>query len=367
MPLIKMVDLSRQYRNLKPEIDAALQRVLESAEFIMGRAVREFETALARYLEVKHVIGCASGTDALQAALMALNIGPGDEVLTTPFTFVATVETIVLLGARPVFVDIEPQTYNLDVNLIEQKITLRTKAIIPVHLYGHPADLDPLVSIAKKHNLKIIEDTAQAIGAKYRGKFAGSWGVMGCLSFFPSKNLGAYGDGGALITNEDTLAEQLRMLINHGSKSRYHHEILGINSRLDSLQAAVLNVKLQHLEEWTNARSEIAARYTAGLEGTPLILPQCAPEARHVYNQYSIRTPRRDALADFLQGQGISTAVHYPKPLHLQPAYRELIVDGEQFPLAEQVSREILSLPIFPEMEEAEVDFVIAAIREFFK
>jgi dTDP-4-amino-4,6-dideoxygalactose transaminase len=367
MPQIKMVDLARQYQNLKTEMDSALLAVLNSTEFIMGPSVRKFEAALARYLEVKHAIGCASGTDALQLALMAMEIRPGDEVLTTPFTFVATAETIVLLGGRPVFVDIEPGTFNIDPNLIEQKITLRSKAIIPVHLYGHPANLDPLLAVARKHHLKVIEDAAQAIGAKYQDKFVGGWGEIGCLSFFPSKNLGAYGDAGALLTNDDELAGRLRLLINHGSKSRYHHEILGVNSRLDSIQAAVLNVKLAHLEEWTRSRAKIAAHYSAGLLGLPLSLPSCAPYARHVYNQYSIRTPRRDALARFLGERGIATAVHYPKPLHLQPAYRDLVVEGESFPQADLISQEILSLPIFPEMEEAEIDFVIAAIREFFK
>jgi dTDP-4-amino-4,6-dideoxygalactose transaminase len=366
MPQIKMVDLFRQYQNLKAEVDTAVMAVLNSAAFIMGQSVQEFEAALAKYLEVKHVVGCASGTDALQLALMAIDIGPGDEVLTTPFTFVATVEAVVLLGGRPVFVDIEPDTFNLDPDLVERKITLRTKAMIPVHLYGHPANLEPLVMLARRHHLKIIEDAAQAIGAKYQDKFVGGWGDIGCLSFFPSKNLGAFGDAGAVLTNDDDLAGRIRLLANHGSKQRYHHEILGVNSRLDSIQAAVLNVKLRHLEDWTESRAKIAARYSAGLSGLPLSLPLCAPYARHVYNQYSIRTPRRDALARFLQERGIATAIHYPKPLHLQPAYRELMVEGERFPQSELVSQEILSLPIFPEMEETEVDFVIASIREFF-
>jgi len=367
MSPLKMVDLSRQYQLLKPEIDQAIQAVLDSTEFIMGRAVGSFESALAEYLEVKHAVGCASGTDALQVALMALGIGPGDEVITSPFTFVATVETLVLLGARPVFVDINPLTYNLDPALVERRISPRTKAIIPVHLYGHPAEMDPLLALSGQYGIKVIEDAAQAVGSKYREKWAGGLGDIGCLSFFPSKNLGAYGDAGALLTQNEELADRIRLLINHGSKFRYHHEILGVNSRLDSLQAAILQVKLGHLEEWTETRIRIAHRYSEELAGLPLQLPFRAAGVRHVYNQYSIRTPRRDALSHFLQGKGIATAVHYPMPLDRQPAYAHFRIEEHPCPVSEQVSKEILSLPIFPEMEATEIEWVIDSIREFFQ
>jgi dTDP-4-amino-4,6-dideoxygalactose transaminase len=366
MQPIKMVDLHRQYQKLKPELEKAIQAVLDSTEFIMGKAVRGFEADLSRYLKVPCAIGCASGTDALLVAMMALGIGPGDEVITTPFTFVATIETLVLLGARPVFVDIDPGSYNLDPASIPQKITRRTKAILPVHLYGHPADMAAILALAHSAGLKVIEDAAQAIGARCGDAWAGTLGDLGCLSFFPSKNLGAYGDGGAVVCSDPLLAERLRMIINHGSRARYHHELLGVNSRLDTLQAAILQVKLQYLEEWTAARIQIAQKYQKGLVGLDLLLPSCAPGLRHVYNQYSIRTSKRNALADFLKNKGIATAVHYPKPLHLQPAYREICSPDEHFPVAEAVAQEILSLPIFPEMKEAEVEYVIASIREFF-
>ena len=366
MPAIKMVDLSRQYQEIKPEMDSAIQAVLDSTEFIMGKPVREFEAALAKYLQVPQAIGCASGTDALQVALMALGVGPGDEVITSPFTFVATVETMVLLGARPVFVDIEPQTYNLDPARISARLTPRTRAIIPVHLYGHPADMDPILELARKSGLRVIEDAAQAIGAQYHGKWVGGLGDLGCLSFFPSKNLGAYGDGGAILCRENDLAERIRMIINHGSRTRYHHEILGVNSRLDSLQAAILKVKLAHLERWTEARDRIAQRYLSGLSGLQLVLPTVLPQVRHVFNQFSIRCSCRDELAEFLKARGIATAVHYPKPLHQQPAYAGFHRDVS-FPVAEAVSREILSLPVFPEMTGEEVDFVVLSIREFFQ
>jgi dTDP-4-amino-4,6-dideoxygalactose transaminase len=364
---IKMVDLRRQYLSIKNEIDEAIQSVLTATDFIMGSAVKEFEADLASYLGAKHAIGCASGTDALQVAMMALCIGRGDEVITSPVTFVATAETIALLGATPVYVDIDPKTYNLDVQHIAARITAKTKAIIPVHLYGQPVDLTPLLTLAGERGLKVIEDAAQAIGASYHGRSVGTLGDIGCFSFFPSKNLGAYGDGGAMVTNDAALAERCRMVTVHGSRKRYHHEILGVNSRLDTLQAAVLKVKLRHLETWTEARIRIARRYNEGLKGLDLVRPYCAPDVRHVYNQYSIRTPRRDALAEFLKGQGVGHAIHYPLPLNLQPAFRHYVPEGTSFPVAEAVSREIISLPIYPEMLETECEAVIACLREFFQ
>lgn len=364
---IKMVDLSRQYQMIKHEMDAAIQSVLDSTDFILGAPVREFESELANYLNVQHTIGCASGTDALQIALMALGIGIGDEVITTSFTFVATVETIVLLGARPVFVDIDPRTFNLDVNQIAGRITPKTKALMPVHLYGQPADMDPILSIAESHGLSVIEDAAQAIGARYKGKAAGTIGHIGCFSFFPSKNLGAYGDAGALATNDAQLAQRCRMISVHGSKVKYQHEILGVNSRLDTLQAAILRTKLRYLESWTDARIRIAQRYNLAWQGLDVVTPCCGPDVRHVYNQYSIRTRRRDSLATFLNARGIGHAIHYPTPLHLQPAFRQLVDPNVTLPVAETVCKEIISLPIFPEMEEAEIQVVISTLHEFLK
>ena len=362
---IKMVDLHRQYQMIKDDIDAAIQSVVDSTDFILGAPVRDFESELAKYLKVKHTIGCASGTDALQIALMALGIGKGDEVITTPFTFVATVETIVLLGARPVYVDIDPRTFNLDVNQIADRITPRTKALIPVHLYGQPADMGPILSIAESRGLFIIEDAAQAIGARYKGVAVGTIGHIGCFSFFPSKNLGAYGDAGALATDDAQLAERCRMISGHGSRVKYQHEILGVNSRLDTLQAAILRVKLQHLEPWTEARIRIAQRYNFAWQGLNMVTPYCRPDVRHVYNQYSIRTARRDSLAAFLKSRGMAHAIHYPTPLHLQPAFRQLVDSNISLPVAETVCQEIISLPIYPEMEEAEIQAVISALHEF--
>ncbi len=340
---------------------------MDSTDFILGTPVREFESELANYLNVQHTIGCASGTDALQIALMALGIGIGDEVITTSFTFVATVETIVLLGARPVFVDIDPRTFNLDVNQIADRITPKTKALMPVHLYGQPADMDPILSIAESHGLSVIEDAAQAIGARYKGKAAGTIGHIGCFSFFPSKNLGAYGDAGALATNDVQLAQRCRMISVHGSKVKYQHEILGVNSRLDTLQAAILRTKLRYLESWTDARIRIAQRYNLAWQGLDVVTPCCGPDVRHVYNQYSIRTGRRDSLATFLKARGIGHAIHYPTPLHLQPAFRQLVDPNVTLPVAETVCKEIISLPIFPEMEEAEIQVVISTLHEFLK
>ena len=360
-----MLDLHRQYITIKEEVDGAIQSVLTATDFIMGSAVREFEAGLCRYLRIKHAVGCASGTDALQVAMMALGIGHQDEVITSPFTFVATAETIALLGAIPVYVDIDPRTYNLNVQEIAGRITSRTKAIIPVHLYGQPADMKPLLSLAKERGLRVIEDAAQAIGACYNGHHAGTLGDIGCLSFFPSKNLGAYGDAGALVTNDSALAERCRMITVHGSKVKYQHEILGVNSRLDTLQAAILNVKLKYLEGWSEARIRIAQQYNEALRDLEIVTPYCAPHVRHVYHQYSVRTPRRDALAEFLKGKGIAHAIHYPVPLHLQPAFRHFVPPGTHFPVAEAVSKEIISLPIFPELEEKEIHIITQVIREF--
>jgi dTDP-4-amino-4,6-dideoxygalactose transaminase len=366
MSSLKMVDLHRQYLALKTQIDGAIAEVLDTTAFIQGQAVKDLEAGLAAYLGVPHVVGCASGTEALQIAYMALGIGPGDEVITTPFTFVATVETLAVLGARPVFVDVDPRTYNLDPTAIEARVGPRTKAIVPVHLYGQPADMDPILDVAARRNLAVIEDTAQAIGAHYKGRRAGTIGTVGCLSFFPAKNLGCFGDGGALVTKDETVAKRCRLISNHGSDRRYHHEVLGLNSRLDTIQAAVLNAKLPHLESFNEGRIRVARAYDEGFADLDLTRPFVAPHVRHVYQQYSIRTGRRDALAEHLTRAGVPFAVHYPKPIHQQPAFAHF-AEGQRFPVAEAVSREILSLPMFPEMTDTEIAQVIAAVRTFFK
>lgn len=367
MPPIRMVDLQRQHRSLREPIEAAVRQVLEDCDFVMGRAVAEFEAELSRYLGARFAVGCASGTDALRIALMALEIGPDDEVVTTPFTFAATVEAIVLQGARPVFADIDPRTFNLDPGRIEERITSRTKAILPVHLFGHPADMDPILDLAREKKLRVIEDAAQAVGARYRGQFVGALGDIGCLSFYPAKHLGACGDAGALLTNDPDLARRCRMISLHGAEARYRHECPGLNSRLDSLQAAILKVKLPHLEGWIEERIRIAEAYDRSLQSLPPTAPYRAPGIRHVYNQYSIRSPRRDGLAEFLRSRGVDCAIHYPLPLHLQPAYRQWAGGKGSFPHAETLAEEILSLPIFPELTREETDRVAGAVRDFWK
>ncbi len=367
MPPIRMVDLQRQHRTLREPIEAAVRQVLEDCDFVMGRAVAEFESDLSRYLGVRFAVGCASGTDALRIALMALEIGPDDEVITTPFTFAATVEAIVLQGARPVFADIDPRTFNLDPGRIGERITSRTKAILPVHLFGHPADMDPILELAREKKLRVIEDAAQAVGARYRGQCVGALGDIGCLSFYPAKHLGACGDAGALLTNDPILAQKCRMISLHGADKRYRHEFPGLNSRLDSLQAAILKVKLPHLEAWIEKRIRIAEAYDRSLQPLPPTPPFRAPGVRHVYNQYSIRSPRRGGLAEFLRAGGVDCAIHYPLPLHLQPAYRQWSDGNGSCPHAEALAEEILSLPIFPELTREETDRVAGAVRDFWK
>lgn len=364
---LQLVDLTNQYKKIKPEIDAAIHSVLDSGHFILGKAVSDFESNIAKYLGVKHAIGCASGTDALQVALMALNIGPGDEVITTSFTFVATVETIALLGAKPVYVDIEPDTFNIDPTKIEAAITKNTKAIIPVHLYGHSADMDPIMKIAKKHNLKIIEDTAQAMGAEYKGKKVSTLGDIGSISFFPSKNLGAFGDAGMVVTNNDQLAEKLKMIILHGSKVRYYHEILGVNSRLDSIQAAVLNVKLKYLDEWNDARRKAADIYNKLFENTPATTPKVKNYTNHIYHQYTLRVPNRDRLADYLKSKGIPHAIYYPIPLHRQNAYAHFAATDLYLPVTEQMTKEVISLPMHTELSYEMQEYIASEIKNFYK
>ncbi len=364
---IPLVDLKAQYARIKPEIDAAMQRVVENTAFIMGKEVKAFEDGFAAYQGVKHAIGVSSGTDAIFLALAALGIGPGDEVITVAHTFIATAEPIVHLGAKPVFVDIDPQTYNLDPALLEAAITPRTKAIMPVHLYGQFADMQPILDIAQRHNLPVIEDAAQAHGAEYQGKRAGSWGIAACFSFYPGKNLGAYGDAGAVVTNDDALAKKIAMLRNHGRTTKYEHDMIGYGDRLDALQAAVLAAKLPHLEAWNDARRTHADYYDAALAGLPgVVIPQRLPDARHVYHLYVIRVQgNRDALIEHLKTQGVDAGIHYPVPLHVQPAMRFLGYNAGDFPHSEAAAASIVSLPMYPELTPEQRSYVVEALAEW--
>jgi len=361
---IPILDLKQQYVAIQDEINAAIQGVLESTQFVLGPAVSELERRVAAYCECQHGIGVASGTDALRLSLAALEIGPGDEVITTPFTFIATANTISHSGAKPVFVDIEPGTYNLDPAAVEAAITPRTKAIMPVHLYGQSAEMDTIMNVAERYGLKVIEDCAQAIGARYKGKRLGSIGHIGCLSFFPSKNLGAYGDAGMVVTNDKGLAEKIDVLRRQGGQKKYYHEVLGFNSRLDTLQAAILNVKLNYLEQWNEGRRTVAHRYNDLLSDMPVVTPYESPDSHHVYHQYTIRIPQRDELAAHLKEHGVSTMIYYPIPLHHQQLYAEMAT--LDFPNAEMAGREVLSLPIFPELTERDQEFIADTIRGFF-
>jgi dTDP-4-amino-4,6-dideoxygalactose transaminase len=364
---IPAFDLQLQYRALKDELHAALSAVLESGEFILGPAVKALENRIAPYCDCTHAVGVASGTDALRLALTAVGVGPGSEVITTPFSFIATGNSISHCGARPVFVDIDPATYTIDPDAVAAAITPRTRALLPVHLYGLPADMTRLVPLAEKHNLVIIEDCAQAIGATFQGRKVGSFGAAGCLSFYPTKNLGAYGDGGMVVSTRADVAEKVDVLRRHGSKKKYHADLLGFNSRLDSIQAAILGVKLNYLDRWTTQRRELAQRYNALLAGLPVTLPVEAPGSVHVYHQYTIRAPRRDELAAYLKEQGIGTMIYYPVPMHRQSLYAELDYREGSLPESEKASREVLSLPMFPELTEEQQAAVAEAIRAFYR
>lgn len=364
---IPLVDLPAQYQTIKPEIDAAMQRVVGNATFILGPEARTFEEHFAAFCGVKHAIGLDSGTAALHLALLALGIGAGDEVITTTHTFIATSEAIVLTGARPVLVDIDPRTYNLDPNKVEAAITPRTKAIIPVHLYGQPAEMDPLLEVASRRGIAVIEDAAQAHGALYRGQRAGSMGDMACFSFYPGKNLGAYGDAGALVTNDDALADKIRMLRDHGRTTKYEHEITGYGYRLDGLQAAVLDVKLQHLPEWNERRRAHADYYTELLSNLDVTVPYEPAHLRAVYHLYVIRTRGRDALLQYLKEHDIEAGIHYPVPLHLQPVYKDLGYRRGDFPETEKAASEILSLPLYPELTHAQMERVVETMRDFYR
>jgi dTDP-4-amino-4,6-dideoxygalactose transaminase len=361
--MIPLLDLVAQYNTIKPEIDAAIQDVLASGKFILGPNEHAFEEEIAAYLGVKHAIGVASGTDALVIALRALGIKPGDEVIVPAYSFFATAGAVLSVGARPVFVDIHPDTYLLDVSQIEAAITPHTRAIIPVHLYGQPADMDEIQSIATRFGLRIIEDNAQAFGAEYHGRKTGTMGDLGCLSFFPSKNLGGYGDGGMVITNDDALAEQVRMLRTHGWKKKYFPEMLGYNSRLDELQAAVLRVKLKYLDGWNARRGELARRYSAHLGVLGVQVPVVAPGRTHVYHLYIICTPNRAEFQQQLKEQGVASEVYYPQPLHLSAPCRALGWQEGSLPVSEQASQKTLALPIYPEMSDEQIASVLQAVE----
>ncbi|AWR87375.1 DegT/DnrJ/EryC1/StrS family aminotransferase [Meiothermus taiwanensis] len=367
--MVPILDLKREYLELKSEVDAALARVLASGAFVGGAEVAALEEELAAYLKVPYVVSCGSGTDALFIALRAMGVGPGDEVITTPFTFIATLEAIQHVGARPVLVDIDPQNFNLNPALLEAALTPRTKAILPVHLYGQVAPMGEILEFAQKHGLQVLEDAAQAIGARYCAPGqppvqAGTLGNAGAFSLYPTKNLGAYGDGGFIATHNPTIAEEARLLTVHGSKERYHHvRPAGYTSRLDSLQAAILRVKLPHLETWNARRRQIAQVYNEHLKNH-LQTPREMPYALHVYHQYTVRHPERDRLAAHLKQQGIGSSVHYPLPAHLQPAYRDLAPEGS-LPAAEAAAREVLSLPMHPFLQEAQLEAVIQAVQSY--
>ncbi|HEY9828736.1 MAG TPA: DegT/DnrJ/EryC1/StrS family aminotransferase [Stenomitos sp.] len=361
--MIPFVDLKAQYNSIKDEVNAAVLNVLESTQFILGDEVQALEQEFASYCNAEYGIALNTGTSALHLALLAAGIGPGDEVITVPFTFVATVAAIVYTGATPVFVDIDPVSYTIDVGQIEQAITERTKAILPVHLYGQPADMDPILEIARRHGLTVIEDAAQAHRAEYKGKRVGSLGDIGCFSFYPGKNLGAYGEGGMAVTNNPDYARIMRMLRDWGQESRYNHVLKGYNYRMDGVQGAILRVKLRYLDRWTEARRTHAMQYDQLLADSGLKTPTVMPYSYHVYHVYAVRSPQRDRLQKELQTKGIQTGIHYPIPVHLQPAYMDLGYPLGSFPHSESVAKEVFSLPMYAELGSTQVDTVAEHVR----
>lgn len=370
---IGMVDLHGQYMRIKAEVDQAIQSVIDSTAFIHGKEVEEFAASLSSRLGGVHVVTCGNGTDALQIAMMALGLKPGDEVILPVHTYVATAEVIALLGLTPVFVDVYPDTFNIDVSQVEAKITKKTRAIVPVHLYGQCADMEPLVEIAAKYQLRVIEDAAQSLGASYTFangmKFqSGTMGDIGTTSFFPTKNLGCFGDGGALITRDASLAEHVKMIANHGQKRKYHHEVIGVNSRLDTIQAAILNVKGKYLGEYLRKRNAVADYYDNALKNAgDVIVPARAPKTDHTFHQYTLRATRRDELKAFLQSKGIPSIIYYPVPLHLQNAYRQASAPEGSFPVTEKLSKEVISLPIHTELTDEQLDYICKTIITFFR
>ena len=373
MQKINMVDLKGQYEQIKPEIDKAIADVINATAFINGPAVKEFQENLEKYLGVKHVIPCANGTDALQVSMMALGLKPGDEVITTDFTFIATAEVIALLGLTPVLVDVDPGTFNIDIDAVERAITSKTKAIVPVHLFGQCADMDALMALARKHEFFIIEDACQAIGADFitadgSRRKAGTIGHVGCTSFFPSKNLGCYGDGGAIFTNDDELAHQIRVVVNHGMTVRYYHDFIGVNSRLDSIQAAILNVKLRKLDEYAAARNYAASYYDKAFSGNPkLRVPARFPNSTHVFHQYTLVTSDIDRakMIEFLAAREIPAMIYYPVPLHMQKAYLDPRYREGDFPVTEALCQSVVSLPMHTELSEAQLKHITSSVLEF--
>ncbi len=362
---VPFLDLKQQYLPLKEEILGAVARVFDSAQFVLGQEVAAFEQEFAAYCGVEHCVAVNSGTSALHLALLAAGVGPGDEVITVPCTFVATVAAVEYTGARPVLVDVDPVSYTMDPSQLEAAITRRTKAILPVHLYGNPADMDAILAIARQYGLTVIEDAAQAHGAEYRGMRCGSIGDLACFSFYPGKNLGAYGEGGIVATGSAERARKVRMLRDWGAERKYQHVLKGFNYRMEGVQGAVLRIKLRHLEAWTEARRLHAAAYRRGLTGSGLHLPWESPENRHVYHVYAVLTPHREELARWLSAQGVQTGIHYPHPVHLLPAYADLGYRAGEFPVSERIAAEELSLPMFPEMTSGQTDFVAEAVWSF--
>lgn len=372
MDKIYMSDIYPQYLKMKPEIDAAIQDVIKSTQFIKSGKVLDFEKKLADYLNT-NVVACGNGTDALQIAFMAMDLKPGDEVITTPFTFISTVEVLALLNLKPVFVDVLPGTFNIDISQIEPAITPKTKAILPVHLFGQCADMESILTLAKKHNLLVVEDGAQVLGTEYifkngTKKKAGTLGNIGCNSFFPSKNLGAYGDGGALFSDDPELAATIRSIANHGMKEKYQYERIGVNSRLDSMQAAILEVKLKYLDQHIGARQKAANFYDEHLAGIgEILLPERVSFSTHTFHQYTLKTGKRDKLQHFLKEKGIPSMVYYPKPIHLQEAYQFLGHQKGDFPATEKLCKTVLSLPVHTELREEQLNYITKAIKEFFE
>lgn len=360
--MIPYLDLPAQYRSIKPEVDEAVQRVLASAQYILGPEVEAFEQAFASYCGTAEAVGVNSGTSALHLALLACGVGPGDEVVTVPFTFIATVAAIEYAGARPVLVDVEPGTLTMDPGQVERAITPRTKAIVPVHLFGQPADMDAIADIGRRRGVRVIEDAAQAHGAEYKGRRCGSMADIAAFSFYPGKNLGAFGEGGAVVTSDRELARTVRLLRSWGEERRYEHRLKGFNYRMDGIQGAILGVKLRHVEAWTEARRSRAALYDRLLADAPLQTPVVRRDCRHVYHCYVVRIANRDQVRQALADEHIQTGVHYPIPVHLQPAYANLGYAAGEFPVAEAAAREVLSLPIFPEMTDAQVEAVASAL-----
>jgi dTDP-4-amino-4,6-dideoxygalactose transaminase len=359
---VPSLDLKTQYQSIKPEIDAAVGRVLDSCQFILGSEVAAFEQEFATYCDAAECIALNSGTSALHLALLAAGVGPGDEVITVPFTFVASVAAVLYAGARPVLVDIDPRSFTMDPTAIEAAVTPRTKAILPVHLYGQPADIDPIMEVARRHGLVVIEDAAQAHGAKYRSRCVGSLGDIACFSFYPGKNLGAYGEGGAVTTSNREYACTIRRLRDWGQDRKYHHVLRGFNYRMEALQGAILRVKLRHLERWNEARRAIVGKYNQLLAGSSVERPAEMPWARHVYHLYTLRTDDRDTLQEALQNKGIQTGIHYATPVHLQPAYANLGYGRHALPHSEKAAEEVLSLPLYPEMTDEQIEGVARAV-----